>query len=191
DVDLRQRIEGDAGIVMAFRAGKADRRDAHRPDGIDEDIETCSLDQPAGMSDERKAHLVAVDARRRRVGMLVGDPLRPGRTFAFAELPAQHLVQAPRRRAVAVEKALAVEVIGNRAVIGLHPGNPDRRHADESGGTGHISKEAAAGDRHGAECNPKNREGLYGATRPAGNSDTRSKSRQGNLEAVANTYVPY
>ena len=38
DVDRRQRVEGDAGIVDALRPGEAHRRDALRPDRIDQDV---------------------------------------------------------------------------------------------------------------------------------------------------------
>src|SRR5690349_331139 len=89
--------------------------------------------------------------------MLVLDPVRPDRTLAFADLPAQHFAQASRLRTVAVEETLSVEMIGDRAVVGFHAGDPDGRHADNSGGAGKISEEAAAGDRHGTGCNPQKR----------------------------------
>ena len=153
DVDVRQGIEGNAGIVVAPRPRKAHRRDAHRPHGIDEDVEAAGLDQPARVAYERQPHLVALDARRRRVGMRVLHPIRPGRALAIAaELPAQHFTKSLRRHAIGVEEALPVKMIGDRALIGLHTGNPDRRHADESGGTGKKSKQATAGDGHGRDA---------------------------------------
>src|ERR1700754_1450403 len=101
------------------------------------------------MSDERKAHLVAIDAWRRRVGVFVLHPVGPGGTLALTELPAQYLAQASRRRSVAVEEALPVKMIGDRAVVGFHAGYPDSRDADRSSGAGEISEKAAASDRHG------------------------------------------
>ena len=42
-----------------------------------------------------------------------------------AELPAQHLAQRFRRHAVGIEELLAVEMIGDRPVIGFHAVHPD------------------------------------------------------------------
>ena len=102
DVDLRQLLERDAGIVVPLRSGKADGRDPRGPDGIDEDVEAAGLDQPAGVADEGEPHLVAVDALRRRVGIGIWHPVRPVCALPpAAELPAQHLAErssaAPRR----------------------------------------------------------------------------------------------
>src|SRR3954454_16927210 len=114
------------------------------------------------MSHELETHLVAFDARRRRIGVRILNPFRPGRAVAFAALPAQYLGELFRRHAIDVVEKLAVEMIGARAVIGLHAGKPDSRRADDSSGAGEQSKEAAAGEGHGAGCSPEIVRGLYG-----------------------------
>jgi hypothetical protein len=65
-----------------------------------------------------------------------------------AELPAQDLAKRPRRHAVGIEKALAVEMIGEGAGIS-HAGQPDRGHTDCHAQSGKESEGAAAGDFHG------------------------------------------
>ena len=69
----------------------------------------------------------AFDARRRTVGIRrrrPGRPLCPGAAPVAIDQPAQQIPPAPRRRAVGVEKALAVEMIGDRTgVIARHFGS--------------------------------------------------------------------
>src|SRR5882724_1773101 len=72
------------------------------------------------MADKRQPHLLTLDACGRRVGMRARRPIRPDRAFAAAsELPAQHLPQRFRRRAVWIEEMRAVEMIGDGAGIGV------------------------------------------------------------------------
>ncbi len=150
DVDLRQLLEGDAGIVVPLRSGEADRRDPLRPDRVNEDVEAAGLDQPAGMADEGEPQPIAVDPRRRGVGMGAGRPVGPfGAIPLAAELPAQHLAQRLWRCAVRIEEGQAVEMVGDRAVIGFHVGHPERGNTDQRAGAGKQSENTAAGDRHG------------------------------------------
>jgi len=149
DVDLGQRVERNAGIVVPFRSGKRKRRGAHRPHGIDQEVHAGGLDQPARMSDKGQPYLVSGDPRRRRVGMGARHPIGPGRAPpARTELPAQQLQKRFRWRTVGIEKMLAVEMIRYRSGIGFHAGNPNGRHADGRDGAGKQSKKAAAGDFH-------------------------------------------
>ena len=149
DVDLRQRVEGDAGIVVPLRPGKRHRRGPHRPHGIDENVEVRGLDQPGDVADERQPHLAAGNPRRRRIAVGVRHPIRPARALAVgAELPAQHFAERSRRHSVGIEEAGSVEMIGDGAVIGFHIANPDRRHADGRSRPGEHSKKMAAGDGH-------------------------------------------
>ena len=148
-VDLRQRVERNTGIVVPLRPGKAERRGAHRPHRIDQDVEARGLDQPARMADKRQPDLGAGHARRRRVGMRARRPVRPGRAVpAATKLPAQHLAQGFRRRTIGIEEGQAVEMIGGGAVIGFHAGHPDRRRARGQAEAGKYCKNAAAGDGH-------------------------------------------
>ena len=141
DVDLRQLLERDAGIVVPLRPRPADRREPHRPDGIDHDVEAAGLDQPAGMADEGEPQPIAVDPRRRGVGMGTGGPIRPFRALPLAiELPAQHLAERFRRHAVRIDDVQAVEMVGDRAVIGFHAGYPEGGHADQRAGPGKQSE---------------------------------------------------
>ncbi len=94
DVDLRQRVERNAGVVVPLGPGEGDGRGPHRPHRIDENVEIRRLDQPGDMADERQPDLVAADARRRRIAVRVRHPIRPaGALPVGAELPAQHLGQ--------------------------------------------------------------------------------------------------
>ena len=120
DIDRRQRVERNAGIVATLRSGPADRRGARRPHRIDQDVQPGGLDQPAGVADKRQSHLLAADARRRRVGVRARRPLRPGLPLpAGAELPAQHFAKRFRRHAIGIEKMRAVEMVGHRPGIGF------------------------------------------------------------------------
>src|ERR1700746_1696210 len=139
-------MECDAGIVVPLGTGKGKRRDARRPDRIDGDVEPRGLDQPARVADEGQSHLSAADTRRRLVGKWAWRPFRPGCALpAAAELPARKVADGFRGHAVGIEKALAVEMIGGRAGIGLHAGPPDGGHTDRHAQSGKETKEAATG----------------------------------------------
>ena len=120
DIDRRQVGEGDARIVHAFRPGETERRRALRPYRVEQHIETGGLNEPACVADIGHAPAGAFDARRRAIGKRRRRPSRPLRPRAAPIAighPAQQIPPAARRRAVAVEKALAVEVVGNRAGV--------------------------------------------------------------------------
>src|SRR5216683_3778691 len=125
DVDRRQRLERNTGVVATLWSGKAHRRGAHRPYRIDQNVQPRCLDQPAGVTDERQPYLVAADARRRRVGVRARRPFRPGLPLpAGTELPAQHFTKRFRRYAIGIEETRAVEMIGDGTVIAAHAGGP-------------------------------------------------------------------
>src|SRR6266851_9623166 len=72
------------------------------------------------MADKGQPYLVAVNPRRRRVGMRARRPVRPGRAFpATSELPTQDLRKRFRRHAVGIVEARTVEMIGDGTGIGL------------------------------------------------------------------------
>ncbi len=113
-------------------------------------LRSRGLDQPGDVADERQPHLVAANARRRRIAVGIRHPVRPARALAVgAELPAQHFTERFRRHPVGIEEARAVKMVGDGAVIGFHIADPDRGHADGRGGPGEHSKNTAAGDGHG------------------------------------------
>ena len=114
----RRRCQAMRRTRCRDRCGASDRRNVTgetRSDqtGIDQDVQPRGLDQPARMTDERQPHLVALDARRRRIGMALGTQSGHCEAPSLAELPAQHLGERFRRRCRRVEEALAVEMIGD------------------------------------------------------------------------------
>lgn len=68
--------------------------------------------------------------------------------LAHSRLPAQHLAKRFRRHAVRIEEVQAIEMVGDRAVIGFHAGDPEGGHADHPAGPGKQSEQTAAGDWH-------------------------------------------
>ena len=128
DVDRRQVGEGDAGIVDPFRPDVAERRRALRPDRVEQDIETGGLDQPTGVADIGDAAGRTFDARRRTVGKRRRRPVRPF-CLGAAQPALQEPAQADRAGSaavpLAVEKALTVEMIGDRAVVIARHSEPD------------------------------------------------------------------
>jgi hypothetical protein len=74
------------------------------------------------------------------------------------------------RRAIGIEEMQAVEMVGERAVIGFHAGDPDRRHACGHTEAGKTCENAAAGDGHVAgsrgDKREKEHEALYGVGSP-------------------------
>ncbi len=102
DVDRRQRVERNAGIVVTLRSGPAERRGPLRPHRIDQDVQPRCLDQPAGVTDERQPHLVAgrraaAACRRKGSAPSRARPAAAGRcrTASAAPHPA---ISAARRR---------------------------------------------------------------------------------------------
>lgn len=179
DIDVGQRLEGDARIVVALRPCPAHRRNSHRPHGIDQDVQPRRLDQPARMPHERQPHLVAGDTRRRPIGVWARRPVRPGGALpAATELPAHNRRQRFRRYAVGIVELKPVEMIGDRTLVGPAAGNPGRRQADEGRGAGKQSKETTAGDRHGRDTGPELARLLYGLAFERSNSATRSRFRR-------------
>ena len=125
DVDMRQGLEGDAGIVVPAGAGERERRHPLRPYGVDEDVEPSGLDQPAGMADEGQPRRLAMNLVRRRIGMRARRPFRPAGALAVAvELPAQHFREGFGRGAVGIVEAFTVEMVGDGAGIG--PGTAEQ-----------------------------------------------------------------
>src|SRR3984885_15709129 len=124
DIDLRQGVEGDTGIVVTFRPRKGKRRGAFRPDGIDQNIEARSLDHPAGVPDEANPSLVPFDARGRGIGERTWRPFRPYCALpSSTELPAQDLAKRFRRYTVGIKENPAIEVIRDRSFAGtMHKG---------------------------------------------------------------------
>src|ERR1700722_6280559 len=125
-IDRRQNAKGDAWIVDALRSGEAERRRALRPYRIEQEIEPAGLNEPTGMADIGNAASRAFDPRRRPVGIRrrrPGRPLRLGSAPVTIDHPTPQVPAASRRRTIGIEKTLAVEMIGNRAlVIARHPG---------------------------------------------------------------------
>lgn len=61
DVDLREFIEGDAGVVDSFGAGPSEWAYAFREDGIGEDVVATGLYQEGGVVDKGDADFFAFD----------------------------------------------------------------------------------------------------------------------------------
>ena len=116
DVDRRQRVERNAGIVVTLRAGptRTARRAPTTPDRPG-----CSARRSGSASWRDRRTTTAPcrrHARRRRIGIRARRPFGPRLPLpAAAELPAQHFPQRFRRRAVGIEKMRAVEMIGRPA----------------------------------------------------------------------------
>src|SRR5579871_143751 len=114
-VDRRQALESNARIVHALRPDKGEGRGALGPHRVAQNVHARGLDQYARMADIGNADGFSFDPRRRLVGESAWRTLGP-RLAAFAE-EAQHVAGLFQGRALRVEEALAVEVIGNRTVI--------------------------------------------------------------------------
>ena len=125
DVDLRQGVEVDAGIVVPLRSRKGKGRDAFRPDGIDQDVEAGRLDQPARVPDKRQPRLVALNACRRRVGEGTWLPFRPRHTAPLLRrIASAGLREGFRRHAVRIEENTAIEMVRDRFISGtMHRGD--------------------------------------------------------------------
>ena len=76
DVDRRQRFERNAGIVDPHRSHEADRRDALRPDRVDQDVEARGLQKPARVAHVREPPLGAIHACGRRIAIRARRPVR-------------------------------------------------------------------------------------------------------------------
>src|ERR1700675_3378327 len=147
DIDRRQYVEGNAGVIVPLRAGPGERRGALRPHRIDQDVQASGLDQPARVPDERQPHLVARNTRRWRVGVRARRPVGPGRALPpRAELPAQDLPKRFRRRAIGIEEMFAVEMIRDGAVIASHAGNPEGWESDRGRKACENRDQPAAGE---------------------------------------------
>ena len=128
DVDRRQVDKGDARIVHSFGTDETERRSALRPNRIEQDIQASRLNEEAGMTDIGNAPGLAFDPRRRTIGTgrwRPGRPLRLGPAPMPIDKPAQQIRPAFRRRGMRVEKALAVEVIGDRAIVIARHSDPN------------------------------------------------------------------
>src|SRR6202451_627761 len=83
-------------------------------------METGVLNEPTVVADIGNAADSTFDPRRRMVGKRRRRPIRPfclGAAQPALQEPTKEIVPAPRRRRFAVEEALTVEMIGNRAVV--------------------------------------------------------------------------
>ena len=144
DVDRRQGVERDAGIVHPDRPEKADRRDASRPHRIDQDVQPRGLQQPARMAHIGEAPFRPLDARGRRVAVRARRGSRPFGLLA-PHVPAHQRREALRRRRVRIEEARAVEMVRHRAVIVARRGGAQAEHACDRRDGGETGKQAAAG----------------------------------------------
>ena len=118
-----------------------------RPDGIDQDVEACGLDQPARMADEGEPHLAAIDARRRRVGMGARRPFRPDRALPAAGRTAS---AAPAPSDFGGDAVGIVEIAGRR--------NDRRRGRNRSScGTYQVGRQADRGSAPGEHSQTRRR----------------------------------
>jgi hypothetical protein len=113
-IDLGQGLESDTGVVSPPGASPGKGRSAHRPHGIDKNIQPAGLDQPAGVANEGKPGLLARNPGWGRVSVRAWYPSGPLRAFAVAtELPAKQFPKRFRRHAVRIKELAAVEMIGH------------------------------------------------------------------------------
>ena len=139
------------GSLCRFGPAKRHRRGPHRPDGIDQDVEA----RRSGSASWHGRRTTAAPCRRRRAAAAyrhAGSAPSPASSRACRSPPNCQRSTSPSDFGGAPsgsKKCSAVEMVGDRAVIGFHAGDPERRHTDGRGGAGEQSKDAAAGDRHG------------------------------------------
>src|SRR5215213_1737591 len=146
DIDRRQRVEYDAGIVDALGSGEAHWRDAFRPDRIDQDVEPSGLQQQRRMTHIRDAPLRPLYARWRAINVGARRPCGPFGLLSRA-IPAQQRRKALRWRAMGIEEARAVEVIRHRSVIVTRRRGAQAEHAYNRAEGGEPGKQTAAGEQ--------------------------------------------
>ena len=115
---------------MALRPDPADGARALRPDRVGEDVRAVHLDQHRRMVDEGDAELAHPDPGRGHVGGHL-LPIVPVPAFAGddVQLATERVLDLSILERDVVVEALAVEVVGDRAVIA---GRGERRAAGES-----------------------------------------------------------